>query len=229
MSLRERSKHPMAGPALLIFVSMAAAATGTKYVRPAIAMVDREWTQYQIRGEIRHKWDTLVTTGSRLGDSAKPVAIVEFSDYECPFCRAANALVDSVLSDATVSVAYHHLPLEKLHPEANGAARAAICADEQGRFREMHHLLMTTMEWQRTRNWRNLAVVAGVKGLDAFNACLTSATTARRLESDSAFAASLRINGTPTFVTQNDTYLGAQELRATVASEEARRGSPTRR
>ncbi len=76
------------------------------------------------------------------GPRTAPVIIVEFSDFECPFCSRAYATVNQIKSEYgdKVAIAYKHLPLS-FHPNAEPAARAAVCADKQGKFWEMHDKL----------------------------------------------------------------------------------------
>jgi protein-disulfide isomerase len=151
-----------------------------------------------------------IASGSRLDSSkAAPVALVEFSDYECPFCRKQHAALQTVIANARgTGVVMRHLPLTALHEHAEGAARAAICAERQGRFREMNDRLFGTDTWLKDSDWSREARAAGVKDLDAFSACLQSKETTSRLELDHAMANDLGIQGTPSFVYRGGVYVG---------------------
>src|SRR4051812_450043 len=78
-----------------------------------------------------------------LGDPNGPVALVEYGDYECPFCRQAHFVVQSVLRrlDPYVRYVWRHFPLAQTHPHALSAALAAEAAGAQGKFWRMHATL----------------------------------------------------------------------------------------
>src|SRR3954452_6612907 len=75
-----------------------------------------------------------------LGPATAPVTLVEYGDYECPYCRAAVAIVDELqrVLPNQLGFVFRHFPLENLHPHALRAAEAAEAAGSQGRFFEMH-------------------------------------------------------------------------------------------
>ncbi len=137
------------------------------------------------------------------------IRLVEFIDYECPFCRASySAVAEALKANRDVKVLIVHYPLW-VHEHAKAAARAAVCAESQGRFEEMHRLLSTTDEWFGTSDWRIEAEVAGISDADAFVMCLTSPETDLRLRADSTAAADLGIKGTPEFVYQYGVHRGS--------------------
>src|SRR5262249_31340651 len=77
------------------------------------------------------------------GEPGAPVTIVEFSDFQCPYCRKAHATLKEVLSkyEGRVRLAYRDFPLSQIHPQSHKAAEAARCAGEQGKFWAYHDLL----------------------------------------------------------------------------------------
>lgn len=154
-------------------------------------------------------WDSLVMDPLTIGDPTGRIVVAEFSDYECPFCRRVNGIVDSALAAAQgTRVVFLHFPLPQ-HPRAEGAARAAICAGEQGRFPEMHHTLMTTSDWRQAGDWRAVATTAGVPDLERFERCLSGPTVHARLARDQALARHLGVRSTPTFLSLRGTWVGA--------------------
>lgn len=153
------------------------------------------------------EWDQIAERSEKLGPNRNAPTIVEFSDYECPFCRASEPSVDSLTASGRVQVAYHHLPLA-IHPAADGAARSAICAEAQHRFPAMHQLLMSSTQWQKDSNWVREAVAAGVRDTAAFRACLSSASTDKRLSDDRDLASRLGVRGTPIFFTRRRSHQG---------------------
>jgi protein-disulfide isomerase len=83
-----------------------------------------------------------------LGPATAPVTLVEYGDYECPFCRAAHASVEQVrqVMGNDLRFVFRHFPLSQIHPHAYQAAEAAEAAGAQGRFWEMHHLLFANQD-----------------------------------------------------------------------------------
>lgn len=161
----------------------------------------KEWRKSaQLRERIARDWNALTDGGVRVDTGRSKPVLVEFSDYQCPFCRQANRVIEQWLATHDAGVIYRHFPLTAIHPAAEGAARAAICAEAQGRFRTMHLRLFETDTWQKDSNWVREAEAAGVPDLERFEACLTSDGTTRRLEADMALGRSLGVTGTPTFV-----------------------------
>ena len=156
--------------------------------------------------------------GSRFfGDRSAHVAIIEFSDFQCPFCgNFFNTTYPLIYNDyvKTGKVAYffRDFPLSSLHPAAAKAAEAARCADEQGKFREMHDRLFMN---QQTLDVTYLPVHAAALGLDQmqFKACLTSGRYAVQVRADVEEGQRLGVKGTPSF------FLGRYDARAaTVAA-----------
>ncbi len=149
-----------------------------------------------------------VVTGHSLsnGDSGGQSVVVEFSDYECPYCRKSQPAVDSAVLRG-VRVAYIHAPGPS-HPKARPAALAAICADEQGRFREVHSELMDSEDWRQTGDWAAVARSARVPDIATFVACLASARASATLERHEQIARSAGIRVTPTFAGPSVTELG---------------------
>ncbi|MEP6619984.1 MAG: thioredoxin domain-containing protein [bacterium] len=153
----------------------------------------------------------VVTTGrpTRGPDNA-PVTIVEFTDYECPYCREyfANTL-PLVLARYGDRVRYvvMNLPLSELHPDALGAAEAAECAADQHRFWEYHDRLFLSADLDSAA----LARIAGEVHLNtaAFATCVGTRATAERVRGHLAQANSLGIRSTPTFYVNGRVSHGA--------------------
>jgi protein-disulfide isomerase len=97
-----------------------------------------------------------------------------------------------------------------LNPKhAAGAARSALCASEQGRFREMHTRLMTTETWKLDTNWLREARAAGLEDTTAFASCLHSERITKRLREEQSLVTTLHVMGTPTFVAPGAVHQGA--------------------
>ena len=141
------------------------------------------------------------------GDPEATLTVVEFSDFECPFCRKHTLETQPVLDQefvepGTVRWVFKHFPLDNIHPRAAIAGVAAECAAEQGQFWEMHDKLFTSTDrWVNNQPEEGLKALAEELGLDmdAFNACLEDPDMMDRVRSDQADGAPF-VRGTPTFV-----------------------------
>ena len=164
-----------------------------------------------------------------IGSADAPLTIVEFSDFQCPFCRkgygdAVAGIKENYVSDGTVRFVYKHLPLTNSHPMALKSAEASECAKEQGMFWKYHDKLFEeqnlldsgskdgqvtkTVEYETS----DLKVWAEEIGLDTeqFNSCLDSGEMQSRVEEDAQTAISIGARSTPTFIIGTATVSGAQ-------------------
>jgi protein-disulfide isomerase len=136
------------------------------------------------------------------GDQNARIALIEFSDYQCPFCgrytkEVLPQLEDEYVKTGKVKYVFQDLPLD-FHKNAFKAAEAAHCAGEQGKFWEMHDLLFQN---QTALAPEQLATHAKSLGLSeaAFQQCLDSGKFAAQIRQDIAEAGTVGITGTPTF------------------------------
>ena len=137
------------------------------------------------------------------GSSTAPVTIVEFSDFQCPFCgrhfRDTYGQLDrEYIATGKVRYVFRHLPLERIHPQAFKASEAAECAGAQKRFWEMHDVLFAN---QQALMPADLARHAQGLKLDAaaFTACMAGQTAAR-IRQDMTLAVEAGVRATPTFI-----------------------------
>jgi protein-disulfide isomerase len=139
-----------------------------------------------------------------LGRPDAPVTLVEFSDYQCPFCqRFFLATLPTIKRDYIDAGKLRYLfldfPLERIHPQAREAAVAAHCAGEQGKFWEMHDLLFQHQEALDPPRLREYGRRLGLDG-PAFDACLASDKYAARIKQEIAEGIAAGVEGTPSFV-----------------------------
>ena len=153
--------------------------------------------------------------GPSKGPADARITIVEFSDFQCPYCQRAAGTVDEVLAKypGEVRFVYRHLPLDRIHPNARGAAEAAACADEQGQFWAYHDKLF---ENNRALAKEDLLRYASDAGLDAgrFQACFDERRFKDKVEADLQAARAVGISGTPAFVVNGILLSGAQPAEA---------------
>ena len=175
-------------------------------------VVREEWRRWRdgvsSREAIAAAWQELSTVGAVAPGAAADRVVVEFSDYQCPACKQAHRKLPELTGRVGATVVYRHFPLTAIHPAADGAARAAICAEEQGRFAQMHDHLFSTQDWYDDPDWEKEARDVAVPDLARFRQCLDSEATSQRLARDRAYAERLGIRGTPTFVSRGGKHTG---------------------
>lgn len=148
-------------------------------------------------------------SGPVRGDATAPVTIVEFADFECPYCSRAAQTVEKVLAayPDKVKLVFKHFPLT-FHPKAPKAAEAAACAGEQGRFWEFHDALFTDQQLE-VDAMKAQAVRLGLDG-SKFDACLDSGRMAAAVKKDQGVGTQLGVSGTPAFFINGVMLSGAQ-------------------
>jgi len=146
------------------------------------------------------------------GPSEAPVTLVEYADFECPYCGQAEPIVRELLADfGDIRYVWRHLPLRDVHPHAQIAAEAAEAAARQGAFWEMHDLLL---DHQGALLMRDLVGYAEQLGLDAarFTNDLHQHTGAARVAQDVDSADVGGVSGTPTFFINGRRHHGAYDI-----------------
>lgn len=155
-------------------------------------------------------WRSYASGGVSVGSAEPRVTIVVFSDYQCPACRRLYLQIAQlrVRYPGALAVVWRQFPLQG-HPFAALAARAAVCAEQQGRFEAMHALLFIKAESLQTFRWTGAALAAGVRDSTAFTECLDSRQAADAIERDVAAGRVLGVPGTPTILLDSLLFLGA--------------------
>ena len=159
------------------------------------------------------RYDIPVEGYPAIGPDDAPITIVEFSDFQCPYCRQWHQTVYAPLFAAypdQIRLVYRHLPLTSIHPEAQPAAEAAMCANEQNAFWEYHDKLFGG-ELLGAGVYSQYAAALGLN-MDEFETCITERTYQQAVQADSDFALNLGVNSTPTFFVNGLAIVGAQPL-----------------
>lgn len=157
--------------------------------------------------------DITVTTADHMrgGKDAK-VTIVEYSDFECPFCGRAHPTIEQVMDTYgdDVRVVYRHFPLS-FHPQAQKAAEASECAADQGKFWELHDLIFENQDLLQGGVTQLKKWAADLKLNTAqFNGCLDSGEKAAIVQAQADEGALLGVSGTPGFFVNGISVVGAQ-------------------
>ncbi len=148
-----------------------------------------------------------------IGPDDAPITIVEFSDFQCPFCRRFHDETYQALLDAypgQIRFVYRNLPLTQIHPAAMPSAIASLCANDQDAYWDYHAKLFSS----DTLDEATYIQYATDLGLDVetFTACLTDGSHDAFIQEDMNFALDLGVQSTPTFFVNGLAIVGAQPL-----------------
>ena len=154
-----------------------------------------------------------------IGPNTAPVILVEYGDYECPYCGQAHPIVQQVLASlpGTVRFAFRNFPLATIHPHAEGAAEAAEAAGAQGKFWPMHDMIY---ENQRRLGGLALLEYAAAVGLDLdkFAAELEEGVYKPRVREDFMSGVKSGVNGTPAFFINGIRHDGSWDAESLLAA-----------
>jgi protein-disulfide isomerase len=142
-----------------------------------------------------------IKTGYLRGNKKAAVIMLEYSDYQCPFCRRVQETISKLVKNYKDRVAfgYRHFPLS-FHEEADEAAIAAECAREQGKFEEIHSLLYSRQKAQYVEDLKKYARQIKIKSPEKFDKCLDSEKYRGLVNQDIKDGTELGITGTPGFL-----------------------------
>lgn len=162
------------------------------------------------------------TDGQSIGDPDAPVKIEEYSDFQCPYCRvfhdeAFPQILRDYVETGKVYFTYRNFPIvdaRSATKESTNAAKASVCAAQQGKFFEFHDVLFANQTGENIGDYaeRRLYAMAGVVGLEAeaFDACYRDSTTGDAVDLDKAAGLRAGVNSTPSFMINGTPFLGAQ-------------------
>ena len=190
----------------------------------AIAEVELKMLEKQLRSEQPNiPLKISVDNDPIIGNPNAPVTIIEFSDFQCPFCarfhiQTLPAIIEEYINEDKVKLVFRDFPIQSIHPNALPASVAAECANEQGKFKEMHDIL-----FERQNEWNNQETGAAIELFnqyaremelkeEQFESCLTSAKYVEEIQKDLDDGRAYGISGTPGFFIGND-KIGFIELK----------------
>ena len=173
-------------------------------------MFDQLKKDNQVSIKLSEPRQVVEAKGPARGPPSAPVTLVEFSDFQCPFCGKAHDTVEQVMQTyaGKVKLVFRHFPLD-FHKNAEKAAEASMCANEQGKFWEYHDVLFKN---QQTLEVPQLKDHAKDVGLDtaSFSACLDSGKYKKAIDEDMAAGQRVGVTGTPAFFVNGVMINGAQ-------------------
>lgn len=158
-----------------------------------------------------------------IGNSDAPITIIEFSDFQCPFCarfhtQTLPVILEEYIEKGKVKLVFRDFPIQSIHPNALPASVAAECANDQGKFREMHDILFEKQnEWNKLETTETLSLFsqyASNMQLDQkiFDSCLTSGKHIPEIQNDLNDGRDYGVTGTPGFFIGNE-KIGFTELK----------------
>jgi protein-disulfide isomerase len=172
--------------------------------------------------------DSVDATGPERGTHGARVTIIEFGDFQCPYCAALEPVLKSVLEryPRNVRLVFRNMPLTNIHPQALAAARAAVCADRQSRYWEMHDALFS--QQSHLSDGFEVTTAASLN-LDAaaFSACIAAPGTSAAVSADVAAAEAHGVDGTPALFVNGRFVSGAVSFTrlAELVDDELRRAA----
>ncbi len=204
MKIKEIISYTFSGLMLACMLFIVAIFIRWEFFTPAIQQNNQQRIQ-QV-----NNWQQLDINGWQAGAGNAPVRIVEFFDYQCPYCKQVEPALQAVKEKYgnKINLVYQHFPLSS-HSFAFEAAVAAECARRQNKFKEYHDLLFAHQKQIGRMSSDSLAVVAGIANLTAFKKCVESEATAKIVRSGKSLGTKIGVNSTPTFLINGTLVTGA--------------------
>ena len=164
--------------------------------------------------------------GHILGVADAPVTVVEFADFQCPYCASAELIVKQILLQYPdkIRFIYRHFPLTTIHPYAMQASNASECANNQNKFWGMHDLLYNNQNKFEVEGFSskgfflNIATEAGLDTVE-FENCTRNYSFNDYITQDISDGLRYGVNGTPTFFVNREKVIGISNLEATILRE----------
>lgn len=174
-------------------------------------------------------WGELVEVASPLGGQVnRDVSVIMISDYECPFCKTAEASVDSALK-AGVGISLLHFPIAS-HKSARAAALVALCAEQQNIFSDVRRSLFGSQDWREESGASFEAIQLLLSGMTSLKDCPSVGALEAKLRKHTALAERVLADATPTFLTRSGVLRpkNGQSLAALLISTDSSSKSSTR-
>lgn len=156
---------------------------------------------------------SVIGSSPSTGASSEEIVLLEFSDFQCPFCAKAQDNLQEFIdrNGDRVTLVFKNLPLSRIHPQAIPAAQAAWAAQQQGKFWQYHDALFSQQERLGEDLYEAIATDLGLD-IELFNRDRNSKAAMAAIEQDMQMAETLGVSGTPFFVMNGEPLSGAVEL-----------------
>ena len=226
---KHKKKGSLVQPILMVLLVGAAFAIGSMWTELRVLKGGKNEVKQEVQApeqeeevEITEEvWKELMSEGAMKGEEEALVTIVEFTDYQCPFCQryvdqAYQQIETEYIDTGKVKYVLRDLPLA-FHANAQVTAEAARCAGDQDMYWEMHDKLFETQEaWSEATDTKLFKSYAGLLGLNQgeFNSCLDEGKFTQVVKDDLELAQKVGANGTPTFFINGKKLVGAQPFAA---------------
>ena len=158
-----------------------------------------------------------------IGSPNAPITIIEFSDFQCPFCakfhmQTLPSIMEKYINEGTVKLVFKDFPIQSIHPNAVPASIAAECANEQGEFEQMYHML-----FEKQKEWSNLETAYAITAFnqyaselqlneEKFDSCIKNVKYIEDIQKDLNEGRTYGVTGTPGFFIGNE-KIGFVELK----------------
>jgi protein-disulfide isomerase len=184
--------------------------------------------KYKVETKLEPMRTEVAATGPAKGPESAPVTIVEFSDFQCPFCARLIPTLDQVKEKYgdKVRVVFRQFPLA-MHAQAQKAAEASLCANEQGKFWELHDAMFKNQQQLAVENLKAKAAEMGLKA-ETFNSCLDSGKYQDQVAKDLEAGTAAGVSGTPALFINGRFINGAvpiEQITEVVDDELKRKGA----
>ena len=146
-----------------------------------------------------------------IGDPKAPITLIEFSDFQCPYCRQVSPTLKKLRAayGDKLRIVWKHFPLTQIHPQAFKAGEAGQCAQDQGKFWEYHDQLFGNQQALQLDDLRRYAAASGLD-VERFNACVDGSKHAEMVKTTLSEGLQLGVNSTPTVFVNGRRVAGAQ-------------------
>lgn len=163
--------------------------------------------------QLVHEWRDYLREGSRIGPVDAPVTVVEFSDFQCEFCKAHAERLDRLRQahPGEIAIVFRHFPITERHPHAYQAALAAECAREQGRFEAYRAVLFREQDRIGRTGWSDFARRVAMPDVERFERCVSERRYAGRIAADLKAGKKLGVPATPTILVNQWKLVGAPD------------------
>lgn len=160
-------------------------------------------------------WEKLITYDGKIDTNNPKIYLMEFFDYECPYCNTLDATLDTIQLkyNDKIKIIRYHFPLS-IHPLAYRAAVAAECANMQDYFDKYHKELMRNQYKLNSINFTEVAKQIGIKDIGKFQKCIDYEETADIIAKNVRIAKEYNITGTPTLIINNKMISGIVDSKA---------------